>query len=430
MWHMAGKQSGRTLMGALMAVVAMVIALVVPVSPAAAQAATNAGGEYTPVVPFRVLDTRFSGVTVKGGQPINRVVAGVAGSGVPATGVLAVAMNVTVVGPTTTGYLTLWPAGAAMPPTSNLNFRAGQIVPNLAVSGVGAGGQVGIFLSAGSAHVLIDVVGWYANSTVTTRGARLIPVAPKRILDTRSGLGSGSINPLGPGSLALAVRGVSPVPNSNVTGVVLNVTAVGATADTFITVYPDDQGLPNASNLNISRGQTRPNLVMVKLGAGGGVRLYNRSGAVHLIADVVGYYQTGAAVGTFAGRVVPLAAPFRAFDTREYATRLGPNQREAWNFQPFVDSLSSGGNSVGPISGVILNITSTNVSSNTYLTVFPDDSAQVPFASTLNPEAGQDIPNLAVVALSRGSRSNHIAAYNYGGYLHYLADATAVILSD
>ena len=47
-------------------------------------------------------------------------------------------------------------------------------------------------------------------------------------------------------------------------------------------------------------------------------------------------------MSTYGGRVVPLSAPFRAFDTRDYATRLGPNQKEAWNFQPFVDSLNSG----------------------------------------------------------------------------------------
>ncbi len=79
-----------------------------------------------------------------------------------------------------------------------------------------------------------------------------------------------------------------------------------------------------ASNLNLTPGMTRPNLVMVKLGASGGVNLYNLAGSVHLVADVVGYYQTGAAASTYAGRVIPLATPFRAFDTRDYATAARP----------------------------------------------------------------------------------------------------------
>jgi hypothetical protein len=222
------------------------------------------------------------------------------------------------------------------------------------------------------------------------------------------------------------------VPNSAaITGVVLNVTATGPTASTFITVYPDDIGRPLASNLNLTPGMTRPNLVMSRIGSGGGVRLYNLVGNVHLIADVVGYYETGRPVGTFNGRVIPLSTPFRAFDTREYATRLGPQQREAWNFQPFVSSLNDGGANVGPVGGLIMNITTTEVTWSSYLTMFPDDQPTVPVASTLNPVAGQNTPNLAVVRLPRsGAKPNHLAAYNHNGYLHYLGDVTAVILAD
>ena len=171
---------------------------------------------------------------------------------------------------------------------------------------------------------------------------------------------------------------------------------------------------------------------MLGLGADGRVRLFNDAGTVDLIVDVVGYYQTGAAASTYGGRVVPLSAPFRAFDTRDYATRLGPNQKEAWNFQPFVDSLNSGGASVGPITGLVANFTSTAVSANSYVTVYPyNGNGPVPNASALNTVAGQDIPNLQVVALSKGgSTANYIQVYNCGGYLHYLADVTAVILSD
>jgi hypothetical protein len=405
--------------------------LVVPASPAAAQASQNAGGEFTPVVPRRVLDTRTTGA-LRANQVVNRAVAGVPGSGIPGSGVLAVAMNVTVVSPNARGFLTVWPTGQAKPPTSTLNYGVGQNVPNMVVSGVGPGGQVSLAINAGLAHVLIDVVGYYATSAGgLPRGARLVTTTPRRILDTRNGQGTGRVAPIGArGSIRLQVRGVAPVPNSGaITGVVLNVTAISPTAGTFLTVYPDDTGRPITSNINVGRGQIRPNLVMVKLGASGGIRIYNQSGAVHVAADVVGYYQTGFDVATAVGRVVPLTAPFRSFDTREYATRLGPRQREAWNYQPFVNSLTSAGTAVGPVGGLILNVTSTGVSANTFLTLFPDDAAR-PVASTLNPMAGQDVANLALVKLSRGARSNHIAAYNQSGWLHYIGDVTAVVLAD
>jgi len=52
--------------------------------------------------------------------------------------------------------------------------------------------------------------------------------------------------------------------------------------------------------LNLGRGETRPNLVTVQVGAGGKVDLYNHAGSVNLIADVAGYYSADSA-STFRG---------------------------------------------------------------------------------------------------------------------------------
>lgn len=97
------------------------------------------------------------------------------------------------------------------------------------------------------------------------------------------------------------------------TGVVLNVTATEGTEGTFVTVYPGDVSLPTASNLNFGPGQTVPNLVIVRVPPSGIVKLFNKLGTVHLIADVFGYYDNDEA--TEAGRMLPLF-PGRAFDTR------------------------------------------------------------------------------------------------------------------
>ena len=58
------------------------------------------------------------------------------------TGAQLVALNVTVTAPTRAGYLTVYPGGGARPPTSSLNFAAGQTVANMVVARVGAGGTV------------------------------------------------------------------------------------------------------------------------------------------------------------------------------------------------------------------------------------------------------------------------------------------------
>jgi hypothetical protein len=82
--------------------------------------------------------------------------------GIPASGVEAVVLNVTVTEPQTRGYLTVWGDGSPRPGTSALNFSAGETVPNLVVAAVGADGKVDIFNgSAGTVQVVADATGWY-----------------------------------------------------------------------------------------------------------------------------------------------------------------------------------------------------------------------------------------------------------------------------
>jgi hypothetical protein len=75
------------------------------------------------------------------------------------------------------------------------------------------------------------------------------------------------------------------------TGLALNVTAVGATQDTFLTFFPAASTRPNASNLNPSPGQPpTPNAVNIDLDAAGQFSVYNLDGNVNVIIDVVGVY--------------------------------------------------------------------------------------------------------------------------------------------
>jgi hypothetical protein len=149
---------------------------------------------------------------------------------------------------------------------------------------VGDGGKVSLFANAGDLDVIADVVGCFTKS-----GAGQVPLGPTRMLDTRSGLGAPKARVGAGGEVALAVGGQSGIP-TNAQAVVLNVTAVGTPANTFITVYPNGADRPEASSLNVTAGQTASNLVLAKVGTGGVVRLYNHSGSVDLVADVTGYF--------------------------------------------------------------------------------------------------------------------------------------------
>jgi hypothetical protein len=71
---------------------------------------------------------------------------------------------------------------------------------------------------------------------------------------------------------------------------VLNVTATQTSEPSFLTVFPAGTTPPVVSNLNWIGGTTIPNLVTVKLGAGGQVSVFNKFGTTHVIADIAGYY--------------------------------------------------------------------------------------------------------------------------------------------
>ncbi len=250
-------------------------------------ATANCTGRFTPVNPGRVLDTRNG--TGRGGaigavgpgQSIDVQVTGLAA--VPASGVSGVALNVTADSPTAPGYLTVWPTGEAQPGASSHNFVPGLTVANLVLAKVGAGGQVSIFNSAGSTHVVADVIGYFSAG-----GGRFVPVSPQRIVDSRFGIGG-----IPPGlnagqSVNVNVGGVAPVP-ANATAAIVNVTSTDTTAPSFFTVWPTGSPMPTASTLNPRPGVAVPNLAYLKLGTGGQLSIYNDSGFSHYIVDVFGY---------------------------------------------------------------------------------------------------------------------------------------------
>lgn len=164
-------------------------------------------------------------------------------------------------------------------------------VPNLVTVKVSPTGVIDLYNNAGAVHLIADVAGWYGPEGGAV-GALYLPVDPARVLDTRTGLGAAG-GRVGAGALlVLQVTGRGGIPASGVSAVVLNVTVTEPTAVSFLTAWPAGDARPLASNLNCIPGQTVPNLVVVKVGEGGRVNLYNDIGSVHVAGDVAGWYGT------------------------------------------------------------------------------------------------------------------------------------------
>ena len=73
----------------------------------------------------------------------------------------AVVGNATVVFPSSAGFITLWPNGLTKPPVSNLNYVAGQVVPNGFTLGLGADGQFRVYSQAPT-RFIVDLTGYFA----------------------------------------------------------------------------------------------------------------------------------------------------------------------------------------------------------------------------------------------------------------------------
>lgn len=368
-------------------------------------------GSYHPVSPVRLLDTRtgLGSPASRLGPATTRALQVAGRGGVPLTGATSVVLNVTVTEPTQLSFLTAWPAGRSRPLASNLNFGSGVTVANMVVVKLGTDGRVNLYNDSGSAHVVADVAGWYGRGGATGRsGYSTLP--PARILDTRTALGAPAAR-VGPGAtLPMQVTGRGGVPATGVSAVVLNVTATDPTGGSYLTAWPDGTARPVASNLNWGPGQTVPNLVVVKVGTNGVVNLYNNQGSVHLVADVAGWYGSGAG-----GAMYSPLEPSRLYDSRNVATggaKLGPESGVSLRVTGRAGVPTSG------VTAVVLNVTVTEPTAISFLTVFPSISP-MPLASNLNYAAGQTVPNLVVVKVSTDGA---VSFYNNSGATHLVVD--------
>jgi hypothetical protein len=290
-------------------------------------------------------------------------------------------------------------------------------------------------------------------------GGAYDPLTPYRICDTRTGTGTdcsgtSSDNVIGAGGvLTLPVAGVTGPQGQSVPAtaqaVVLNVTAINGTAGTYLTAYPAGFLPPTASNLNVPAQTNQANLVVVALGTGGEVSIYNSLGSINVAVDVQGYFAAASPAspsGPPVHPISPLASPsglfhpippLRMCDTREGTgtacsgstadNLLGAGQ---WT-RVVVSGLPSGAGagtpsvpSNGTALAVALNLTAVSGTVPTYLSVVPPRSGDAcptgtPAFSNLNVGAGVNLPNRVMVPLGP---DQDVCVYNSQGSTNFILD--------
>jgi hypothetical protein len=252
-----------------------------------AEGEVSRAGRYVGVGPNRILDTRpdsrvgWDGPTPTAGSTVTVQVTG--RGGVPPAGVAAVAVNVTVTESTGPGYLQVAPAASLVPgasSTANVN-SAGQTIAAATIVPVDANGRIAVFAQTG-AHLVIDVTGWFTDSTAESSGSGLfVPAAsPTRLLDTRpGGVGATGSRPVPGERRDVTARGSAMVGNLTIT----NVDRAG-----FVQLGPTRTLTPGTtSNINATGAfETLANAFIVP--ADGGVTAYTIIGT-DLIVDTSGY---------------------------------------------------------------------------------------------------------------------------------------------
>ncbi len=385
-----------------------------PVSP------DSAIGTYFPDTPRRIFDTRAAGNS-RLGQGRTVVIAPYL-SGVTPT---AVVLNLTVVNPTTTGYLTAYPTGRALPRTSSINFGAGATRANLVTVPVGSDGRIAIYNGLGTTDVIVDQVGIYSKNddAVTNgrgRGGGYHPSEVQRFVDTRSD-GGGQLPSFTYFTLPVSFGdGTGPNP---IASLAVNVTVTNTRGSGYVTTWDGSSNTPpRTSTLNFSRGTTVANSAIVPVSPcpdcsdnSVQIGIANGSGAgIDVIVDVTGYFDDGSVAAPV--RYVPLASPIRIVDSR---TGTGVTKLGAGATRTFTPPTSVAGE---PTVGLDANVTLVKPTASTYLTLWPQlTNYPKPRASTVNSGAGQVISNHA---LQEVGTDNEVNVFNFAGTTDVVVDVS------
>ncbi len=275
------------------------------------------------------------------------------------------------------------------------------------------------------------------------------PISPVRICDTRPANGTsvisnqcdtGSNTTLQAGSV-LTVQ-VTNEANDNVptgaTAAVLNITAISSAsspAGGFITVWPSNDAMPTASTLNFVGGQIVPNLAEIQLSPSGQISIYNFNGSTDILVDVEGWIGPNPSSST-QGSYFNSISPERICDTRPAnGTSVISNQCDSGSNGTLSPSTTQnltvqitgqGGIPTTGVTAVALNLTATDTTAWSFLTVWPSGSE--PTASNSNwTTSGQTVANRVIVPVSSNGTIN---VANFAGTVDVIIDVNGYFSSN
>ncbi|HST49363.1 hypothetical protein [Jatrophihabitans sp.] len=311
----------RTVLAALTAPLALVTALVPPAAataPAhltAGTAVSQSPGTYRPLNPTRVFDTRPShpiAARTTARIPIQGV------AGLPASGISAVTVTLTLPTPAAAGSVSVFPSGTAWSGAATISFAAANTQQNTVTAQLGSDGAISVRNNTSVALQLVaDVVGYYTTGPAVPGGYRPVPL--QRLYDSRA---AGS-QPLQPGYSALVqVTGRGGIPASDVSAAVVNLTVLNPAATGAASIWSVGTSEDGSTSVSFVAGRTEQTMLTTKVGTDGAFGVRNNSRApMQLVVDIVGYYVAGSPAAP--GGYLPMVRD-RILDTRNPDGAGGP----------------------------------------------------------------------------------------------------------
>lgn len=245
-----------------------------------------------PVAPASVIN----GTAVAAAGVSTVTVAGA--NGIPAAAqVSAVAVQVTAVGTTASGYIQTYAAGTTRPTDSTTNYVTGRNTVSYDVVPVSAAGQISVYSSAAS-KVWVRLRGYFTSAAATTAGSTFVPLPATTVINNVAVAANGTTN--------YTFAGANGIPAAtNVAAVALDVVSAAPTAAGVLKAYPTGEAAPADAAVNYPVTQAQTNYETVRLSAAGQVT-FSASGATKLTVRLRGYYSKPTAT-TAAASYVPVA---------------------------------------------------------------------------------------------------------------------------
>jgi hypothetical protein len=368
------------------------------------------GATYYPVTPVRVLDSRVGPGHVGANlfhsrvkQTVTMVTDAFGESGF----VVAVTGNVTVVGQTAAGYVSLAPSltSGVAPGTSTINFPTGDVRANGVTVQLASGGTLDFMHWSSSAvdtvNIIFDVTGYF---TAGPGGATYHTVTPYRVLDSRTGPGhtGGDLWQSQVKQTVTVATAASSIPTTAV-AVTGTVTVVGGTAAGYVSLGPSlTSGVePGTSTINFPTHDTRANGVTVQLASGGKLDfMYWSSSSLDttdVLFDVTGYFtddDSGASYYT--------VTPVRVLDSRTGRGHVGANLFRSRVKQTLKVATAASGVPTTAVA-VTGNVTVVGQTAAGYVSLAPSlKSGVAPGTSTINFPIGDTRASGVTVPLASG----------------------------